>query len=455
MADAFDFGRFQFSPPKRRVGATHPARIARAAEALLPPSSAPPLPSSPHRVDPSHVNSTPPRHPSSALLTKTRAPVDVSSSPSESATLLSREQHLSRALAELELIQAYRSVAAASVDAFHSFLLSLGESEQGRYWALVACLLSVQCRDSVALEATRRLMRAAPAGAKDVASLPEEELTTLVRSCNYYIGKARKVRGSSEAILRAGGRVPNSYEALVALPGVGPKIAHLMLSVAFSDEGSGIVVDTHVHRVARKLGWVDSMAARSGPEATRRELQVWVPRASWTAFSLAVVGFGQLTQSGRAWGPRFVAHVERGGSSDAVHLARSIVQRIDDPQKEAESFPPAPMIASHAECNLEKLQSQTPPSLSSSQLTANAQLSPCIARQREPMAGRETQAVLHGFLSFNNNRDGRVASSKRSLESHAGASEQCTKAEALHKRGRVSKLCAAITELNDDDNAFE
>lgn len=246
MADAFDFGRFQFSPPKRRVGATHPARIARAGEALLPPSSAPPLPSSPHRVDPSHVNSTPPRHPSSALLTKTRAPVDVSSSPSESATLLSREQHLSRALAELELIQAYRSVAAASVDAFHSFLLSLGESEQGRYWALVACLLSVQCRDSVALEATRRLMRAAPAGAKDVASLPEEELTTLVRSCNYYIGKARKVRGSSEAILRAGGRVPNSYEALVALPGVGPKIAHLMLSVAFSDEGSGIVVDTHV-----------------------------------------------------------------------------------------------------------------------------------------------------------------------------------------------------------------
>ena len=149
-------------------------------------------------------------------------------------------------LAELKLIQKYRTTTPASVDVFHRFLLSLGERAHGRFWALVACLLSVQCRDSVALEVCRRLMTDAPDGPADVAALPKAVLEDRCRRCNYYLTKASNIRAVSEIVVRASGRVPCSYEGLVALPGVGAKIGHLMRSVAFSDDGSGIVVDTHV-----------------------------------------------------------------------------------------------------------------------------------------------------------------------------------------------------------------
>ena len=198
-------------------------------------------------------------------------------------------------LTELDLIQEYRASVHASVDDFHRFLLSLGTSTDGRFWALVACLLSVQCRDSVALEACRLLMADAPGGASDVAALPQTKLEERCRRCNYFKTKASNIHAASRAVLCAGGRVPSTYEGLVALPGVGPKIGNLMRSVAFSDDSSGIVVDTHVHRVATKLGWVDT-SDPSGAERTRVQLEGWVPRGKWTSFSLAVVGFGQLTQ---------------------------------------------------------------------------------------------------------------------------------------------------------------
>ncbi|KAL1520292.1 hypothetical protein AB1Y20_021884 [Prymnesium parvum] len=244
-------------------------------------------------------------------------------------------------LSELSLIRSFRMVTHASVDEFHSFLLSLSTSPHGKFWALVACLLSVQCRDAVALEATRGLMHAAPRGPADVAALAHDELLSRVRSCNYCVTKAKNVRAASEAVVRSG-RVAVSHEALLALPGVGAKIAHLMRSLAFADDGAGIVVDTHVHRIAAKLGWVDEAAARAGPEATRRALQLWVPRGEWASFSLAVVGFGQVSREGTSWGSRFISHVERNHKTlgvahdDAVELARSIVHRIDSPLAECE-----------------------------------------------------------------------------------------------------------------------
>ena len=156
-------------------------------------------------------------------------------------------------------MSAFRSQSRASVDDFHAFLLSLGDrgDADGRFWALVACLLSVQCRDGVALAATRALMgRCAGRGAEGVAAMTDDELDEAVRSCNFCKTKSKNVRAAAErARRRGGGGVPTSYEGLLEMEGVGPKIAHLMRSVAFGEGDAGIVVDTHVLRVATRLGW--------------------------------------------------------------------------------------------------------------------------------------------------------------------------------------------------------
>eukprot|EP00946_MAST-07B_sp_MAST-7B-sp1_P002893 g2893.t1 len=90
------------------------------------------------------------------------------------------------------------------------------------------------------------------------------------------------------------GFVPRSYEELLSLRGVGPKIAHLLRSVSFGLDSTGIVVDTHVHRIATTLGWVEG--GKSTPEDTRVALEKWVPSGEWTKFTLSVVGFGQATR---------------------------------------------------------------------------------------------------------------------------------------------------------------
>ena len=233
-----------------------------------------------------------------------------------------------RWLQELELIKCFRSGRSATVDEFHAFLLSL-HGPQGRFWALVACLLSVQCRDVVALEAVKALMRKCPGGATEVRGLSIEELLETCGRCNYCQTKASNIKRTATAVSSMGG-VPSDYQGLTDLPGVGPKIAHLMVSVAFGEgdgDGSGIVVDTHVHRVARQLGWA---TGRSGPEATRVQLQAWVPRGSWANFTTAVVGFGQLTQRGSAWRDDFAACVQReyGAGSAEVQVAAAMAARL-------------------------------------------------------------------------------------------------------------------------------
>jgi endonuclease-3 len=225
----------------------------------------------------------------------------------------------STSLAEYDLICSYRGVTQASVDAFHGFLVALGtggephlgDPTHGRFWALIACLLSVQCRDVVALEVTREIMRCCGGrGAEGVLALSADQLEGIVKRCNYCKTKAKNVRAAAVSVSTSGGRVPATYDGLLALEGVGPKIAHLMRSVAYG-ETAGIVVDTHVLRVSSRLGWVDSQAAARGPEEVRQRLEEWVPVGERTAFSLAVVGFGQLARSGAGWGHAFVQHAER------------------------------------------------------------------------------------------------------------------------------------------------
>lgn len=84
--------------------------------------------------------------------------------------------------------------------------------------------------------------------------------------------------------------IPDSVEGLCKLPGVGPKMAHLCMNIAWKKQ-SGIGVDTHVHRISNRLGWVKT----KNPEETRKALQGWLPQSKWTEINWLLVGFGQQT----------------------------------------------------------------------------------------------------------------------------------------------------------------
>lgn len=90
------------------------------------------------------------------------------------------------------------------------------------------------------------------------------------------------------------GVVPASFSVLVGFPGIGPKMANMIMSCAFG-ETVGIVVDTHVHRICTTLKWVRSKQ----PEHTRHELEAWVPKSMWREFSWLLVGLGQQSQGSR------------------------------------------------------------------------------------------------------------------------------------------------------------
>ena len=189
-------------------------------------------------------------------------------------------------LRQLSLINAYRTVRPATVDDFHAFLVSLPPGPTGNYWALISALLSVQCRDKVALAAARRFMRDHPGGAEEVATLSHDQILRYCKSCNFCQTKAKNILSVTAEITGPSynGLVPQSYEELLSLRGVGPKIAHLLRSVSFGLDSTGIVVDTHVHRIATTLGWVEG--GTSTREEPRVALEKWVPSGEWTKFTL-------------------------------------------------------------------------------------------------------------------------------------------------------------------------
>lgn len=98
------------------------------------------------------------------------------------------------------------------------------------------------------------------------------------------------------AILREqyGDDIPSTLDGLMQLPGVGPKMSHLVLNVAWG-ANSGICVDTHVHRICNRLKWVKTWnkSGSQDTEKTRMELEGWLPREHWTTINPLLVGFGQ------------------------------------------------------------------------------------------------------------------------------------------------------------------
>ncbi|RLN90935.1 hypothetical protein BBJ28_00008730 [Nothophytophthora sp. Chile5] len=169
-----------------------------------------------------------------------------------------------------------------------------------RFQLLVAALLSSQTQDPITYAAMQRLHQLGEGGGgltiEAVLATKEERLDELLQPVGFHRRKAQQLKRVA-SILRSRHHddVPTGLDELLALPGIGPKIARVILLLAWG-KVDGIVVDTHVHRLAQRLGWA---GATMDPESTRRELEDWIPRELWGKLSLAVVGFGQAVCTAR------------------------------------------------------------------------------------------------------------------------------------------------------------
>lgn len=159
---------------------------------------------------------------------------------------------------------------------------------QGAQELLVATILSAQCTDKRVNMVTPALFEKYPR-AEDYAEAPLEELEEMVRSTGFFRNKAKSLKGLGQALVdEHGGRVPKTLQELVKLPGVGRKTANVVLGNAFGVD-EGIVVDTHVGRLSRRLGLTEENDAVK----VERDLMKIVPKDDWTLWAHLLIYHGR------------------------------------------------------------------------------------------------------------------------------------------------------------------
>jgi endonuclease-3 len=162
------------------------------------------------------------------------------------------------------------------------------DTREDPFRVLIATMLSAQTRDPVTHAASTRLFRVAHT-VRAMAALSTARIERLIYPVSFYRTKARHVRATCRQILaRFGGQVPDTMADLLTLPGVGRKTANLVLILSHASR-ENICVDTHVHRVANRLGWVQTKT----PEKTELALYEVVPRRYWPRVNLYFVTWGQ------------------------------------------------------------------------------------------------------------------------------------------------------------------
>jgi len=162
------------------------------------------------------------------------------------------------------------------------------DSREDPFQVLISTMLSAQTRDPVTHAASMRLFKVARTP-RTLAALPRARVQKLIYPVSFYRVKSHTVREASRQIVeRFGGRVPHTMEDLLTLPGVGRKTANLVLILSHASR-ENICVDTHVHRISNRLGWVQTRT----PDQTEQALYRVVPKRFWPDVNLYLVTWGQ------------------------------------------------------------------------------------------------------------------------------------------------------------------
>ena len=163
-----------------------------------------------------------------------------------------------------------------------------GNQQDDPFQVLIATLLSARTQDATTLAASTRLFATAPTPALMV-KLSVKQIEKLIKPVSFFHTKARHVKATCMLLLeRFGGTVPRTMEELLLFPGVGRKTANLVLILSFRSQ-QNICVDTHVHRISNRLGWVKTRT----PDETEQALYAATAPQWWPHINLYLVTWGQ------------------------------------------------------------------------------------------------------------------------------------------------------------------
>lgn len=155
------------------------------------------------------------------------------------------------------------------------------------YKILISTMLSLRTKDSTTRDASMRLFEKA-GNPKDMLKLSEEEIAKLIYPVGFYRVKAKNILEVSQTIIDDyNGKVPDEIDELLKLRGVGRKVANLVVTEAF--DKYGICVDTHVHRISNRFGYVSTKK----PEQTEFDLRKKLPKKYWRVYNDTLVIYGQ------------------------------------------------------------------------------------------------------------------------------------------------------------------
>jgi endonuclease-3 len=163
----------------------------------------------------------------------------------------------------------------------------ISQARRNPFHVLISTILSLRTKDEVTRLASRRLFERA-GGPNEILELPAEEMEKLIFPVGFYKTKARNILGVCSEILNTySGKVPDEIDELLKLKGVGRKTANLVLTLGYGKPG--ICVDTHVHRVSNRLGYVKTKT----PEQTEMALRAKLPQEYWIEYNDLLVTWGQ------------------------------------------------------------------------------------------------------------------------------------------------------------------
>jgi endonuclease-3 len=153
---------------------------------------------------------------------------------------------------------------------------------------LISCILSLRTKDEITYPVSIQLFKVAPT-AKKLAALPLPKLKKIIHKINYYKTKAERIKAISKQIVNEyNGKVPDKFDELMKFNGVGRKTANIVMTYGHGREGY-IAVDTHVHRISNRLGWIKTKT----PDETEFALKKAVPKKYWYWVNELFVRHGQ------------------------------------------------------------------------------------------------------------------------------------------------------------------
>ncbi len=163
----------------------------------------------------------------------------------------------------------------------------ISQTKRDPFYVLISTIISLRTKDEVTLDVSNRLYETVQ-NMEDIEKTGVERLTELLYPAGFYRTKARNIL-TIAALVREefGGRIPDSMDDLLRLPGVGRKTANLVLILGYNKEG--LCVDTHVHRISNRFGWVKTKR----PDDTEFALRSFLPIQYWRIINDYLVSYGQ------------------------------------------------------------------------------------------------------------------------------------------------------------------